>query len=162
MAFFNKLNDLAKNIGDKTGDAIEMTKLVAKVTSEQKAKDEALKKIGEYFVGQFENGVIVPEELVEVYQEVVTHTQNIQNYQNEMEQIKAENEVKEEPKEEMTNQSNICPTCHKVNKPGTKYCENCGTKLEVAEPQVKTCPSCGTVVQEGTKFCSSCGQKVGE
>lgn len=28
MAFFDKLNDFAKNIGDKTSDAIETTKLL--------------------------------------------------------------------------------------------------------------------------------------
>ena len=46
MAFFDKLNSFAKNIGDKTSDAIETTKLNSKITAEKAAADQELIKVG--------------------------------------------------------------------------------------------------------------------
>ena len=46
MAFFDKLNQMAKNIGDKTSDAIETSKLNSKINAETTAAGEDLKKIG--------------------------------------------------------------------------------------------------------------------
>jgi len=40
MAFFDKLNQVAKNIGDKTNDAIETTKLSSKINAEKSAAAE--------------------------------------------------------------------------------------------------------------------------
>ena len=48
MALFDKLNQVAKNIGDKTSDAIETTKLGNKINAEKAAAAEDLKKIGEH------------------------------------------------------------------------------------------------------------------
>ena len=36
MAFFDKLSEMAKNIGDKTNDAIETTKLNSKSTGKRR------------------------------------------------------------------------------------------------------------------------------
>lgn len=67
MAFFDKLNDLAKNIGDKTNDAIETGKLNSKINSENAAAMEEIKKIGTYYYNLFAadagNSLIVPEVL---------------------------------------------------------------------------------------------------
>ena len=49
MAFFDKLNQVAKNLGDKTTDAIETTKLNTKIHTERNAAAEEFKKIGEYY-----------------------------------------------------------------------------------------------------------------
>ena len=54
MAFFDKLNQVAKNIGDKTSDAIETGKLNSKVNSEKNLAGEELKKIGEFYYNQFD------------------------------------------------------------------------------------------------------------
>jgi class 3 adenylate cyclase len=44
-----------------------------------------------------------------------------------------------------------CPACRTENRPGTKYCEECGTKLEAA------CGQCGAPVSGSKKFCGECG-----
>ena len=49
MAFFDKLNDFAKNISDKTTDAIETGKLQSKINNEKNLAGEELKKIGEFY-----------------------------------------------------------------------------------------------------------------
>src|SRR5712692_327487 len=44
-----------------------------------------------------------------------------------------------------------CPSCGFENPAGTKFCEDCGTKL------VRACPSCGHEVRPTAKFCGECG-----
>ena len=45
----------------------------------------------------------------------------------------------------------ICPACGTENKPGRKFCVQCGTGL------ARTCPSCGTPYEPGERFCGECG-----
>lgn len=47
-----------------------------------------------------------------------------------------------------------CPTCGKPNSAGTKFCGECGGKMEVAKVP---CVNCGAELREGAKFCSECG-----
>jgi membrane protease subunit (stomatin/prohibitin family) len=47
-----------------------------------------------------------------------------------------------------------CPTCGKPNAPGTKFCGECGGKMEVGKVP---CINCGAELREGAKFCSECG-----
>jgi len=43
-----------------------------------------------------------------------------------------------------------CPSCGTENRPGAKFCIECGTPFAAA------CPSCGTVNPPAAKFCSEC------
>ncbi|MDQ3131640.1 MAG: SPFH domain-containing protein [Acidobacteriota bacterium] len=47
-----------------------------------------------------------------------------------------------------------CPTCGKQNAAGTKFCGDCGAKMETAKVP---CVKCGAELREGAKFCSECG-----
>lgn len=47
-----------------------------------------------------------------------------------------------------------CPTCGKPNAVGTKFCGDCGGKMEIAKVP---CGTCGAELREGAKFCSECG-----
>ena len=47
-----------------------------------------------------------------------------------------------------------CPTCGKSNAVGTKFCGDCGGKMEIAKVP---CVKCGAELREGAKFCSECG-----
>lgn len=53
-----------------------------------------------------------------------------------------------------------CPNCHTMVKKGSKFCPECGSKMEVIPPKNKFCPECGTPVEEGMKFCMQCGNKL--
>ena len=50
-----------------------------------------------------------------------------------------------------------CPKCGTANLATSKFCSDCGGKMEVA-PQ--TCSKCGTQLPPGSKFCNDCGTKV--
>ncbi|MBF6606627.1 MAG: AAA family ATPase [Chloroflexi bacterium] len=49
----------------------------------------------------------------------------------------------------------ICSSCGTENKPGRRFCVECGSALAVA------CPSCGAAIEPGEKFCGSCGTPLG-
>lgn len=50
----------------------------------------------------------------------------------------------------------VCPTCGSAVVPGSKFCNECGTKLEVSS----FCPECGTKVAPSSKFCNECGFRL--
>jgi membrane protease subunit (stomatin/prohibitin family) len=49
-----------------------------------------------------------------------------------------------------------CPNCGKPNAAGTKFCGDCGGKMEVG---MVPCVKCGAPLREGAKFCNECGAK---
>ena len=93
MAFFDKLNDLAKNIGDKTTDAIETTKLNSKITTEKSAAGEDLKKIGAFYYAKFAAGEEIEPSLLERFQSAAAHYAAAAEAQAEIDRIRAENEA---------------------------------------------------------------------
>lgn len=51
-----------------------------------------------------------------------------------------------------------CPKCGKTIPANSKFCPECGTKIESAA--VTYCPECGTANAPGSKFCTNCGHKL--
>jgi class 3 adenylate cyclase/tetratricopeptide (TPR) repeat protein len=47
-----------------------------------------------------------------------------------------------------------CPSCGAPWRAGTKFCEECGARLDA------TCPACGAAVTPGKKFCGACGARL--
>jgi membrane protease subunit (stomatin/prohibitin family) len=54
--------------------------------------------------------------------------------------------------------TNKCPKCGAANSPSSKFCNDCGTKIEAAAQEVP-CVKCGSQLHAGAKFCSQCGAK---
>ncbi len=171
MAFLDKLNDFAKNISDKTTDAIETGKLGSKVNSERGAAGEQLEKIGEHYYNIFAAGGEVAPEVLEFCQSAKAHYDAAAEAQAEIDRIRAENEAEKSAaaaaaQAQVPTQAapagNICPSCGTANNPGVKFCQNCGAKLEAPPPAPAgvTCPACGTANAPGTKFCGGCGAKL--
>lgn len=52
-----------------------------------------------------------------------------------------------------------CPNCHTKLAANTKFCPECGNKVEAKKPAF--CTECGEPINPGSKFCSSCGTKIG-
>src|SRR5262252_9409502 len=48
-----------------------------------------------------------------------------------------------------------CSRCQHESAADAVFCQECGTRLDLA------CPACGTANQLGAKFCKKCGQAVG-
>jgi class 3 adenylate cyclase len=47
-----------------------------------------------------------------------------------------------------------CSQCQHENREGAKFCEECGTRLELV------CPACHTVLRLDAKFCDNCGTPI--
>lgn len=164
MAFLDKLNQVAKNIGDKTNDAIETTKLNSKINAEKSAAAEDLKKIGEHYYSLFAASGEATPEVLELCQSAKAHYDAAVEAQAEIERIKAEKAAAAAPvaaPAPAAPMGNACPSCGASNAPGTKFCCECGGKLETpAVPQPKTCQECGAAVAEGLRFCGECGARL--
>jgi len=170
MAFFDKLSDLAKNIGDKTTDAIETGKLQSKVNSEKNLAGEELKKIGEFYYNLFASGGEAAPEVLEFCQSAKAHYDAAAEAQAEIDRIRAENEAEKAAAAAAAAPvvpaapavGLVCPACGTVGSPGVKFCQNCGGKLEAPPPAPAgvTCVVCGVVNDPGTKFCRECGAKL--
>lgn len=167
MAFFDKLNDLAKNIGDMTSDALETGKLTSKVNAEKNAAGEQLKKVGEHYYNIFIAGGEVAPEVVEFCTAAQTHFDAALGAQAEIERIRAENEAAKAAAAApvpapapVAPEGITCPSCGTANPAGTKFCGGCGTKLEMPAPAPNLCPACSAEVPAGNRFCPQCGQKM--
>ena len=171
MAFFDKLSDFAKNIGDKTTDAIETGKFQSKVNSEKNLAGEELKKIGEFYYNQFASGGEVAPEVLEFCQSAKAHYDAAAEAQAEIDRIRAENEAAKAAAAAAAAApvvpaapagGLVCPACGTANNPGVKFCQNCGGKLEAPPPAPAgvTCVVCGVANDPGTKFCRECGAKL--
>ena len=51
-----------------------------------------------------------------------------------------------------------CPNCHAKLNANSKFCPECGNKIEIKKPAF--CTQCGEPVAPGAKFCANCGAKV--
>lgn len=53
-----------------------------------------------------------------------------------------------------------CPKCGFENRPGARFCKQCGQPLEIPTPSPPAemiCPQCGTPNKPGARFCARCG-----
>ena len=48
----------------------------------------------------------------------------------------------------------LCPECQFDNPAGSKFCNECGSKLDI------TCPNCSNLNPAGSKFCNECGHNL--
>lgn len=53
---------------------------------------------------------------------------------------------------------NICSACGAANPVGVRFCQDCGNRLQAAASAV--CPACGMENAPGTRFCGGCGAKL--
>lgn len=50
-----------------------------------------------------------------------------------------------------------CKACNYENRPGLRFCEQCGTPLVKAKPEgMQVCPRCGAKNPPGLRFCEQC------
>ncbi len=48
----------------------------------------------------------------------------------------------------------VCPSCQAANRPGRKFCAQCGSLLAIA------CSACGAPNEPGERFCGECGRAL--
>lgn len=172
MAFFDKLETFAKNIGDKTSDVIETGKLNSKINQEKNLAAEQWKKIGEYYYNLYINGGEMIPEILEFCEAAKTHLAAAEEARAAIEKIKEENEAQAKaqtaaatavPQAPTQTEGQLtCSECGAQIPAGRKFCSACGAKVVIPEPTPvsNVCPNCNASVADGMKFCSACGTKI--
>ena len=99
MGFFDQLGDVAKNLGaaagdlakqvsDKTNDALEISKLNSKISAERVEIEKEKKKISDALIEKFAKGEEVPEEIKGFCEAIKEHFLNIDKLNEEIEKVK--------------------------------------------------------------------------
>lgn len=165
MAFFDKLNKLVKDTGDKANELLEIGKLNAKISTEKSAISTIKEQMGEYVWSKYQEGAAFDEQLSEYCASIQASLEAIAELQSQIDALKA-------PKEEEAPAVPTCPACGVQVAEDAKFCPSCGAKLEAPapaqepaeeakeEPAQVQCPECEAMNPAGTNFCSGCGTKL--
>jgi hypothetical protein len=165
MTLFNRLAALAQTAVDKTNEAIETTKQNAAIGSE-KAKVEELKfKIGEYYFKSYASGATLEDEPAELCLQIKAHEDKIASIEAELQakkeaELQAKKEETQQVRAETSATEGIFCCCGVTNAPNTKFCRECGAKLEASPPPAELACECGVKYLPGTKFCGECGKRL--
>ncbi len=81
---------------------------------------------------------------------------NLEAAQKKLDQLTAAQQKASSEKEALE-AAYRCPDCDKLNPEGSKFCQECGTKLPGKTKCF--CSSCGANLAPGTRFCGECGAK---
>ena len=89
MAFREKLGEFAKTACDKTGEAVEYTRLNAKIFSEKNAIKDDYKKLGEYMYQAYKDGIAMDERAMDFCRSIDAHNMIIESTQEALNRSKA-------------------------------------------------------------------------
>ena len=81
---------------------------------------------------------------------------NLVTMEAKLQEAQSAKEQKEKTEKEAL-AGRTCPQCGYENPEGTKFCQECGSKLGVLKP---ICSKCGAENLPGVKFCQECGAKM--
>ncbi len=88
MAFLDKLGSIAKDMTEKAGEAVEITKLKAKVSKEKNAIEEVLQKIGGHYLDKFTAGEELDEAVMAMCREIDGHNKAIEDLMGQIAAVK--------------------------------------------------------------------------
>ena len=181
MAFLEKLNKMAKNIEDKTGDALEISKHTAQKAKEEAAHREDLRKIGKFYYDFYLAGGQIEAGIMEVMESAKAHADAVAQAQAAIDGIRDENalekaeklaakEAQAEAAAEEAVQEAAEETENITEEPVAQEAEPPQPEAETAQPQPeeigqpvpteRICSVCGNRVEAGIKFCGECGNKM--
>ena len=84
MALFDKITDAAKMAGDKASDAIELTKLKSKVSSEKKEIELEMAKIGKIYYDKGKAGEELDQDAKDISDKIDAHKDVIEETQSQI------------------------------------------------------------------------------
>ena len=165
MELFDKLTELAVNVGGKANGALEMSRLTVQQKNEEKTLGELAQKLGELYLEILRGSDEIPEEVRPVFDEIIETEQRLHEVISAIEAKRAEEAAAMEAKraEEAAARAAVpnyggmkCLGCGPENASSAKFCAQCGVKLEVEVPK-RFCVHCGMQITADSKFCPHCG-----
>lgn len=133
MALFDKLNQVAKNLGDKTSDVIETTRLNGKLASEKLAANEELLKIGQFYYDRYLMGQ-AEADIISYCEAAKAHLDTADQIQADINRLSAPSQnaqaTYQQPSYQPQSQGIFCTNCGASLPAGTRFCNSCGNKIE--------------------------------
>lgn len=153
------LKPLMDATGVKADESMQLTIVQGEVAELEGKKREALAEIGQAAYNMVKSNTLNREQLIALCQKAdeVDVQVNIKRAELEKAQ-KAADEKKRE--EEAKLASRTCPSCGEVNPEGTRFCQNCGSKLGIEKAAGNVCKACGAANSPESRFCGECGAKL--
>ena len=140
MAFFDKLSEIAKtvgdktaviakNVGDKTGELIEIGKLNSRIASANGSIKELKTRLGQHYWEIYSNGGSLDEDAAVLCGTIKEYYEEIESLRTQLELLKSS-----------SGQQVVCHACGALNPADALFCKSCGVKLEnvPSEPDEKT------------------------
>lgn len=121
MAVWERLGGVARQIGDKTSDVMESTRLTTRAAAEKRAAREEVEKIGSFYYGLFEQSGTAAAEVEDFCRAAKAHYDAAQRYRAELERL--------------SKRPQTCPTCGAKATGSARFCAACGAALHTGEKQ---------------------------
>ena len=151
MAFFDKLNEVAKQVSEKATDSLETNKLISDINLTKGNIQNYQRELGEYYWAQFAVGTQLDEEAMLICDKIVVAQEKIRELEAQIEQIKAESDARKAEREAEKAERKAAEKVAEAE----RAAEKAGIERE------PVCSGCGAPLTEGLKFCGQCGAPVG-
>ena len=161
MAFFDKLGEMTKIVSEKANDSLATNNLIAEINLTKGNIQALQRELGEHYWAKFAVGEKLDDEAMFICDKIVLAHDKIKLLENQIEQIKAEGEARkaeraaakaeqkaaeeaekaaekveeaEKAAEKAGIERPVCTGCGADLTEGVKFCGQCGTPVEAAEP----------------------------
>lgn len=99
MAFFDRLNEMAKTVSEKTNDSLEINKLIGEINLTKGNIQSFQRELGEHFWAKFVTGEQFDDEAMMICDKIVAAQDKIHGMEAQIAQIKAEGEARKAERE---------------------------------------------------------------
>lgn len=154
MDFFNRLGSFARNVSDKTGDKLEISKLKAQIRSNEDDIEELKLKLGDYIWTKFDSGVIMDEKATEICMAIRQSVLDSAACRQEIDSIRAAQEAARY-QAEMEAEAR-----HEMRAQSAELFNEVRTFAASSNRPLSICPLCGATVSDDSRFCGDCGTRL--
>lgn len=125
MDLMDKVNEIARMVGDKANELVEVGKLNLKMNQENAAVESLQKQIGEIAFGKFRSGDELDPEIEDLCIKIEKHKRTMAETQRELNRKKAS---ADDPIDMAA--MGYCPYCGASLAKNAAFCSQCGQKVK--------------------------------
>jgi len=125
MDLMDKVNEIARMVGDKANELVEVGKLNLKMNQENAAVESLQKQIGEIAFGKFRSGDELDPEIEDLCIKIEKHKRTMAETQRELNRKKASSD---DPIDMAA--MGYCPYCGATLAKNAAFCSQCGQKVK--------------------------------